>query len=88
VTGACAPGGAFWDQYRIHEQADWHYGTSPNFYPIGPPSIDPNTLTNHPVTSNNPNVRLPGDVFFDDITRGYEQTAAFTSIDFDIVPRF
>jgi len=79
--------GAFWDQYRIHEQADWHYGTSPNFYPIGPPSIDPNTLTNHPVTSNNPNVRLPGDVFFDDITRGYEQTAAFTSIDFDIIPK-
>ena len=79
--------GAFWDQYRIHEQADWHYGTSPNFYPVGPPSIDPNTLTNYPVTSNNPNVRLPGDVFFDDITRGYEQTAAFTSIDFDIVPK-
>ena len=79
--------GAFWDQYRIHEQADWHYGTSPHFSPVGPPSIDPNTLTNSPVTSNNPNVRLPGDVFFDDITRGYEQTAAFTSIDFDIVPK-
>ncbi len=79
--------GAFWDQYRIHEQADWHYGTSPNFAPVGPPSIDPNTLTNYPVTSNNPSVRLPGDVFFDDITRGYEQTAAFTSIDFDIIPK-
>jgi iron complex outermembrane recepter protein len=79
--------GAFWDQYRIHEQADWHYGTSPNFSPVGPPSIDPNTLTNYPVTSNNPSVRLPGDVFFDDITRGYEQTAAFTSIDFDIIPK-
>jgi len=79
--------GAFWDQYRIHEQADWHYGTSPHFSPVGPPSIDPNTLTSFPVTSNNPSVRLPGDVFFDDITRGYEQTAAFTSIDFDIVPK-
>jgi iron complex outermembrane receptor protein len=79
--------GAFWDQYRIHEQADWHYGSSPHFNPVGPPSIDPNTLTNFPVTSNNPAVRLPGDVFFDDITRGYEQTAAFTSIDFDIIPK-
>jgi outer membrane receptor protein involved in Fe transport len=79
--------GAFWDQYRIHEQADWHYGTSPNFSPVGPPSIDPNTLTNYPVTANNPSVRQPGDVFFDDITRGYEQTAAFTSIDFDILPK-
>jgi iron complex outermembrane receptor protein len=79
--------GAFWDQYRIREQADWHYGSSPHFNPVGPPSIDPNTLTNFPVTSNNPAVRLPGDVFFDDITRGYEQTAAFTSIDFDIIPK-
>jgi iron complex outermembrane recepter protein len=81
--------GAFWDQYRIREQADWHYGTSPNFYPIGPPSINPYTTpaTNHPVTSNNPNVRQLGDAFFDDITRGYEQTAAFTSIDFDIIPK-
>jgi iron complex outermembrane recepter protein len=81
--------GVFWEQYRIHENADWHYGTSPNFYPIGPPSIDPYTTppTNYPVTSNNPSVRQLGDAFFDDITRGYEQTAAFTSIDFDIIPK-
>ncbi|HET7756188.1 MAG TPA: TonB-dependent receptor [Steroidobacteraceae bacterium] len=81
--------GIFWDQYRIHEQTDWHYGTSPHFYPIGPPSIDPYTTppSNFPVTSNDPSVRPPGDVFFDDITRGYEQTAAFTSIDFDLVPK-
>jgi iron complex outermembrane receptor protein len=81
--------GVFWEQYRIHENADWHYGTSPNFYPVGPPSINPYTTppTNYPVTSNNPHVRQLGDAFFDDITRGYEQTAAFTSIDFDIIPK-
>ena len=81
--------GAFWEQYRIHENTDWHYGTSPNFYPTGPPSIDPYTTppTSLPVTSNNPSVRMLGDAFFDDITRGYEQTAAFTSIDFDLIPK-
>jgi outer membrane receptor protein involved in Fe transport len=39
------------------------------------------------VTSNNPNVRPPGDAFFNDNTRGYKQRAAYTSVDFDIVPR-
>ena len=39
-----------------------------------------------PVTSNNPNVRPPGDAFFDDITRGYAQKAAYTSVDFDLIP--
>lgn len=39
-----------------------------------------------PVTSNNPNVRPPGDAFFDDITRGYTQKAAYASVDFDLIP--
>jgi iron complex outermembrane recepter protein len=38
------------------------------------------------VTSNNPNVRPPGDGFFNDITRGYTQRAAYASVDFGIVP--
>jgi outer membrane receptor protein involved in Fe transport len=40
-----------------------------------------------PVTSNNPNVRPLGDAFFDDITRGYTQKAAYASVDFDLVPQ-
>jgi iron complex outermembrane receptor protein len=40
-----------------------------------------------PVTSNNPNVRPLGDAFFDDITRGYKQDAAYTSVDFDLIPK-
>ncbi len=39
-----------------------------------------------PVTSNNPNVRPLGDGFFDDITRGYRQRAAYASVDFDLLP--
>ena len=39
-----------------------------------------------PVTSNNPNIRPPGDGFFNDITRGYKQRAAYTSVDFDLIP--
>jgi outer membrane receptor protein involved in Fe transport len=39
------------------------------------------------VTSTNPNVRPAGDGFFDDITRGYRQKAAYASVDFELVPR-
>jgi iron complex outermembrane recepter protein len=39
-----------------------------------------------PVTSINPNTRLPGDAFFDDITRGYTQRAAYASVEFELIP--
>jgi iron complex outermembrane recepter protein len=38
-------------------------------------------------TSINPNVRPLGDGFFDDITRGYKQKAAYASVDFELVPK-
>ncbi len=38
------------------------------------------------MTSNNPNVRPPADAFFVDITRGYKQRAAYTTVDFDLIP--
>ncbi|MDE2306462.1 MAG: TonB-dependent receptor [Gammaproteobacteria bacterium] len=73
-----ALGGLFWEDYTVHEQTDWYYGTNPNFVPIAPPPG---------VTANNPNVRPQGDSFFDDITRGYKQKAAFVSMDYDILPK-
>ena len=39
------------------------------------------------VTSNNPSVRPLGDTFFNDTTHGYQQRAAFASVDWDLVPR-
>jgi iron complex outermembrane recepter protein len=40
-----------------------------------------------PVTSGNPNIRPPDVGFFNDITRGYQQRAAYASVDFDLIPR-
>ena len=40
-----------------------------------------------PSTSNNPNVRPPGDGFFNDVTRRYTQRAAYLSLDFDLIPK-
>jgi iron complex outermembrane recepter protein len=74
-----AIGGLFWEKYLIHEQTDWYYGAQgAGFNPIVPPPG---------ATDNNPNPRPPGDTFFDDITRGYKQKAAFASVDFDIIPK-
>jgi len=38
-------------------------------------------------TLNNPDVRSPGDAFFEDVTRGYKQKAVYTSVDFDLIPQ-
>src|SRR5438876_8696746 len=85
--------GGFYEKYLIYEGTDWFYGTSPNFYPIGPPQVyavpgtNPVQIAPYPVTVQNPNVRPLGDAFFDDIKRGYTQWAGFASVDFDIIPK-
>ncbi|HEY3658303.1 MAG TPA: TonB-dependent receptor [Steroidobacteraceae bacterium] len=70
--------GVFWEDYVIHEQTDWLYKTAPGFTNVGPPPG---------ATSNNPNTRNDNEAFFDDVTRGYKQRAAFASVDIDIVPK-
>ena len=73
-----AIGGVFWEKYTIHEQLDYFGASNPNYVQVAPPAG---------ATSNNPNVRPPGDNFFDDITRGYSQTAVYTSLDYDLIPK-
>jgi outer membrane receptor protein involved in Fe transport len=95
-----AVGGLFYEDYRIYDQGDWFYLTAyPYFHPLGPPTgyFERNgqqvccTLKNavfvpDPPTLNNPNVRPLGDAYFNDITRGYAQKAAYGSVDFDLIP--
>jgi outer membrane receptor protein involved in Fe transport len=84
-------GGVFYEDYQIQEQVDWLYLTAvPYFHPIGPPTgyFNPSgVFVPAPVTSINPNIRQPDVGFFTDITRGYKQRAAFTSVDFDLIPK-
>ena len=67
-----AIGGVFWENYVIHEQTDWLYKTAPGFTDIGPPPG---------ASVNNPDIRNDNEAFFDDVTRGYKQRAAFGSVD-------
>lgn len=74
-----AIGGLFWEDFKIQDQSDWYYkDASVGFSPVAPPTG---------ATVNNPNVRDPSDAFFDDVTRGYKQKAAFLSADYDLIPK-
>jgi iron complex outermembrane recepter protein len=84
-------GGVFYENYRLQDQTDFFYLTAlPYFNPIGPPTgyyTPTGAFVSEPVTANNPNVRPLGDAFFNDITRGYSQKAAYASIDFELIPK-
>jgi iron complex outermembrane recepter protein len=71
--------GLFWEDYRIKDNTGWFYADpQAGFFGQAPPAAS---------TSIDPGVRPNGDVFFDDITRGYKQKAAFGEFSVDIVPR-
>jgi len=73
-----AIGGVYWEEYKIADQSDWKYGSNPNLVPVAPPAGS---------TANDPNPRPAGVVYLQDITRGYKQTAAFFSVDVDLLPK-
>ena len=74
-----AIGGLFWEDYKIYNQSDWYYrDAQAGFIPLQPSPL---------ATTNNPNPRAPEDAFYNDTQRGYKQKAAFTSIDFEIIPK-
>jgi outer membrane receptor protein involved in Fe transport len=70
--------GIFWESYQIQESIDWSYKTAPGFTDIAPPP-----------GSGASDMSTRGDniAFLDDITRGYQQKAAFTSLDYDLIPK-
>ena len=86
-------GGVFYENYRLQDQTDFFYLTAlPYFHPIGPPTgyytpAPADVFVSAPVTSNNPNIRPLGDGWFNDITRGYSQKAAYASVDFELIPK-
>jgi iron complex outermembrane receptor protein len=80
-------GGIFWEDYSIAENIDWMYKS----VPACTATLDVGCLTDIGPAAGaqvrNPNVRNDNVSFFDDITRGYTQKAAFGSLDFDIIPK-
>src|ERR1700676_698695 len=79
--------GAFWEQLKIEDQLNWLYKT----LPACTTTVTVGCLTDiapAPDTSvSNPATRNDNVAFFNDVHRGYRQTAFFTSLDFDIIPK-
>jgi iron complex outermembrane receptor protein len=79
--------GAFWEELGIDDQLNWLYKTLPActtsvmfgcLTDVGPP---PGSSVSDPA------VRNDNTAFFNDVQRGYRQTAFFTSLDFDLIPK-
>jgi outer membrane receptor protein involved in Fe transport len=74
-----AIGGLFWEEYKIVEDTEFNYKSpGSGFYPIAPPTG---------ALVSDPSVRGPNTAYIDDLSRGYQQRAAFGSFDFDLVPQ-
>ena len=75
-----AVGGLFYEDYKIKDAANFLYfgSTQAGFFPQAPPAGS---------TMVNPNVRPAGEVFYNDLTRGYKQKAAFGELAFDLLPK-
>jgi outer membrane receptor protein involved in Fe transport len=71
--------GLFYEEYKIEDSGNFYYADPQ----AGFPSLAPQSGT----TIFDPNPRPAGISFFNDITRGYRQEAAFGDLSFDILPK-
>jgi iron complex outermembrane recepter protein len=71
--------GLYYEDYEIQDSANFNYADpEAGFTPQAPLAG---------TTMFDPSVRPVGDAFFNDITRGYKQKAAFGDFSFDIIPK-
>ena len=89
-----AVGGVYYEQFRIQDVMNFNYKTIPSCdnpatlataLAGGAPCLG-NDQTYPGSTANNPGVRGDTTGFGEDVQRGYDQTAVFGSIDYDIIP--
>lgn len=84
--------GLFWEKRELNDDTEWLYKSVPECPDGGQVGLscflylDPKLTDKFGNASfNNPKRRNPNTGFFDDFQRTYKQTAAFASVDFDIV---
>ena len=78
--------GLFYEDQKVFDDTEWLYKSVPECAASGPTSNCFLPIQPWPGPANRPGIRNANTGFFDDFTRGYDQKAAFTSIDFDILP--
>jgi outer membrane receptor protein involved in Fe transport len=78
--------GFYYEDFEIYDQMDYNYRSIPTCTPSYNTECFLNIQPWPGVPANNPNVRNPDDAFFDDVQRGYKQTAVFGSVSYDLIP--
>lgn len=79
--------GAFWEELQIQDQLNWTYKSLPACTDAVTVGCMTDVAPAPGTTVIDPNTRPDNVAFFNDVTRGYRQAAAFTSVDFDIIPK-
>jgi iron complex outermembrane receptor protein len=79
--------GAFWEDFEVDDNTDWHYRSLPPCLAVGQVGCMTQIVPPPGSTATNPDVRDVNESFFDDVQRGYKQWAFFGSFDFDIIPK-
>jgi iron complex outermembrane recepter protein len=87
--------GAFWEDNKLYDQTSWMYKSIPPCTSNAPPGTagngDTGCLSNvgtfPGTTVVNPGVQADNVSFYQDQVRETKQTALFTSLDFDLIPK-
>jgi iron complex outermembrane recepter protein len=79
--------GAYWEELQIDDQLNWAYKTLPACTATVTAGCFTDIATVPGSSVNSPGPRNDNIAFFNDVQRGYRQTAFFTSLDFDIIPK-
>ena len=85
--------GAYYEQFKIYDDMNFNYKNIPSCTPTnltaanagGAPCVA-DVATAPGSTANHPGVRSDNTAFGEDTQRGYDQTAFFASVDYDIIP--
>jgi outer membrane receptor protein involved in Fe transport len=88
--------GAYYEDFKILDATNFNYKSDPSCYSNpallaasnagGAPCVG-NSETIPGTTASFPGVRGDTTSFFEDIQRGYKQTAIYTSVDYDLIPK-
>lgn len=78
--------GVYWEDFEISDQMDYNYRSVPTCTPTFNTQCFLDIQPWPDAPANNPGVRNPSDAFFDDVQRGYKQTAGFASVSYELVP--
>jgi outer membrane receptor protein involved in Fe transport len=86
--------GAFWEDFDIKDDINFLYKSIPSctpqnltLYAEGLQACAGNVVPAPGYAAVDPSVRNDNVAFGEDLERGYKQTAAFTSVDFDLIPK-